>query len=165
MVSKATAGEGLVALRGIKWGIGTSHCQLDKAGVLSPKSGKGVSEDDGTRFSWGRAKREAIAPPRRARGPPTTLNNTRSPEKTRDLTVSPNPPKTRDPQTSLQLAFFVTHPPPERPHCQPGTYGCQPSLATRAATALPTPPSVEPDNSKPTRKQEIQWVFVRQCRS
>jgi len=39
--------------------------------------------------------------------------------------------------SSLQLAFFVTHPPPLnlplRPHCHLGIYRCQRSCATRAA--------------------------------
>ena len=39
---------------------------------------------------------------------------------------------------SLQLALFVSHPPPltlpQRPHCHLGIYRCQRSQATRAAT-------------------------------
>ena len=42
------------------WGVGTTHCQLGKAGALSPLGGKSVSQDNGKRYSRGRAKREAI---------------------------------------------------------------------------------------------------------
>jgi len=55
-----------------------------KASAGAPPEGSRVSEDDGKRNCRGRVKREVIAPPLYARGPPTTHNSPESPY-TRDL--------------------------------------------------------------------------------
>ena len=63
--------------------------------------------------------------------------------------IGPSTPRSWDPRcslqlafsspSSLQLAFFVSHPPPLTnslcPHCHLGIYRCQRSLATRAAAS------------------------------
>jgi len=61
--------------------------------------------------------------------------------------MEPSTPRFWEPRYSLQLAFFVTHPPPLtlslRPHCHLGIYRCQRSQETRAATSPPPPPTVD----------------------
>ena len=121
---------------------------MGKARAVLHQGVTGASEVDGKKFSWGRVKLRAIAPPQQAREPPTThtSNSSKSPLNTRSPSNTGSP-QTQDPQPSILLRFLVPHPPPLSQHQAPllsaGIYRFQRSRATRAATSPPTPPSVE----------------------
>ena len=119
---------------------------------------------DGKRYSRGRVKLGAIAPPPLARRPPSTHNSTEFPPITRSPRNT-RPPRARDSQTSLQLAFSVARPPPlSQQQASPlpaRNISFQPSRATRAATLSPMPPIVEPYYENEYRKKHLGSAFVR----
>ncbi|KAG0136592.1 hypothetical protein HOY82DRAFT_598831 [Tuber indicum] len=83
-----------------------SHSQLGKAYPEPHQGGKTVPEVDGTRYSRRGTRLGVIAPPQLTRAPPVIYRDAKPPRNTVPLN-STRSPRTRDPQTSLQLAFFA----------------------------------------------------------
>jgi len=125
------------------------------------QGGQSVTEVKGKLYSPERAKPKAIAPPQRARWPPTIPNPIKNNEFSQKPEISQNARASN--LSTARVLFSPTHHPSighKRPHCQPGAYRFQPSLVTRAATSSPTPPTVEPYTKDQKRRKQRYWVLL-----